>query len=79
LAELTEREREVLQGVVDGDSNKAIARRLHISPRTVESYRASLMRKSGATTLADLVRLTLITVADGTADDTTGRRHAHRG
>jgi two-component system response regulator FixJ len=63
LAQLTARERQVLQGVVEGDTNKVIARRLRISPRTVEAYRASLMRKTGAATLADLVRRTLIAVA----------------
>src|SRR5689334_8126580 len=52
LAQLTGREREVLQGVLDGDSNKVIARRLNISPRTVEAHRASLMRKTGVGSLA---------------------------
>jgi len=68
LAQLTEREREVLQGILHGDTNKTIARRLHISPRTVEAHRASLMRKTGAPTLADLVRRTFIAVA-GVADN----------
>ena len=56
VAALTRREREVLEGVVAGGTNKVIARSLHISPRTVEVYRASLMRKTGAATFSELVQ-----------------------
>ena len=60
LAALTAREREVLDRVVAGATNKAIARELRISPRTVEVYRASLMRKTGSATLSELVRRALV-------------------
>jgi len=56
---LSERERQVLDGVVAGQPNKIIARDLGISPRTVEIYRAKLMSKMHADNLAALVRMTL--------------------
>jgi two-component system response regulator FixJ len=59
LETLSERERQVLDGVVDGHPNKVIARDLGISPRTVEIYRAKLMAKMHADNLAALVRMTL--------------------
>jgi two-component system response regulator FixJ len=61
LDTLSERERQVLDGVVDGHPNKVIARDLGISPRTVEIYRAKLMSKMHADNLAALVRMTLST------------------
>lgn len=59
LARLSGREREVLRGVAAGRGNKVIAQDLGISPRTVEVYRAHLMTKTGAHTVADLLRLAL--------------------
>lgn len=59
LASLSERERQVLRGVVSGQANKTIAFELGISPRTVEVYRAGLMSKMQAKNLADLVRMVL--------------------
>ena len=59
LDTLSERERQVLDGVVAGHPNKIIARELGISPRTVEIYRAKLMTKMHADNLAALVRMTL--------------------
>lgn len=59
-AELSPRQLEVLQLVVEGLSNKEIAIRLDISPRTVENYRAWVMEKMEASNLADLVRKALI-------------------
>lgn len=56
-ARLTLREREVMALVVKGLPNKEIARQLHISHRTVEIHKARIMRKTGAETLIDLVRL----------------------
>lgn len=57
---LTPRERDVFEAVVAGDSNKAAAIRLGISPRTVEIYRANVMDKMRARTLSDLVRMALL-------------------
>ena len=59
LALLSARERDVLRGLMDGCSNKEIARDLAISPRTVEAYRANLMMKMGADSLSELVRMSL--------------------
>ena len=54
-AELTGREREVAARLLEGLTSKEIGRVLHISHRTVEIYRARLMRKYSASTTADLV------------------------
>jgi two-component system response regulator FixJ len=59
VASLSPRERQVLDGVVSGLSNKAIARNYDISPRTVEVYRANLMAKMQAGSLSDLVRMAM--------------------
>jgi two-component system response regulator FixJ len=59
LARLTERERNVFDGLVVGKTNKGIALDLGISPRTVEIHRARVMEKLEAGTLSDLVRLAL--------------------
>jgi two-component system, NarL family, response regulator NreC len=56
---LTDREREVLQLAAEGLSNPDIAGRLSISPRTVETHRANLMRKLGLKTQTDLIRYAL--------------------
>lgn len=60
LAGLSNRERDVLGGLVAGRANKQIAFDLGISPRTVEIYRANLMDKMQAGSLSDLVRMALI-------------------
>ena len=60
LASLSNRERDVLQGLVAGLANKQIAYDLGISPRTIEIYRANLMTKMQAGSLSDLVRMALI-------------------
>jgi len=59
LAALSGRERDVLDGVLKGQSNKEIARDLAISPRSVEVYRAKLMTKMDAKSLPDLIQRTL--------------------
>ncbi len=57
LDRLSDRERQVLDGVVEGRPNKVIAFNLGISPRTVEGYRATLMAKMQAKHLAELIRM----------------------
>lgn len=60
LTTLSERERQVLDGLVSGLPNKTIAYDLGISPRTVEIHRANVMSKMGAGSLSHLVRMALI-------------------
>jgi two-component system, LuxR family, response regulator FixJ len=67
LAELTPREHEVMAMVTDGKSNKDIAAALGVSAKTVEAHRARVMEKMRADSLAELVRMALIAVADGPA------------
>ena len=59
LESLTARERQVLDLIIEGASNKVIAARLSISPRTVEIYRANVMSKMRADSLSDLIRSTI--------------------
>jgi two-component system, LuxR family, response regulator FixJ len=59
IATLTQRERDVLHGLVAGNPNKIIAFNLEISPRTVEIYRANVMTKMKAGSLSELVRMAL--------------------
>lgn len=60
LQTLSQREHEVLDGLVAGLPNKTIAYDLNISARTVEVHRANLMSKMGADNVADLVRMVFI-------------------
>jgi FixJ family two-component response regulator len=53
---LTVRERDVLQLLVAGNSNKEVAWQLELSPKTVESHRANIMRKLDVGSFAELVR-----------------------
>jgi DNA-binding NarL/FixJ family response regulator len=53
---LTEREREIVQLLSDGKSNKETASRLRISVKTVETHRAAIMRKLGLNSVTELVR-----------------------
>jgi|SRR5215510_14165658 len=69
LAALSNRERDVLEGLVGGRANKQIAFDLGISPRTIEIYRANLMTKMQAATLSDLVRMALIAGILGPSPD----------
>jgi two-component system response regulator FixJ len=59
LERLSDRERQVLSGVVAGLPNKSIAYDLDISPRTVEVHRANVMAKMQANSLPQLVRMAL--------------------
>lgn len=65
LGELSERQRQVMHLAAQGLSNKEIAVRLNISPRTVDTYRAWVMQKTGAKTLAELVRMVVRVEAGG--------------
>lgn len=59
IESLTARERQVLDLIMEGASNKVIASGLSISPRTVEIYRANVMSKMRADSLSELIRMTL--------------------
>lgn len=59
VAELSERQKQVMELAVSGLSNKEIANALDISPRTVETYRAWVMEKTGARNIAELVRIAM--------------------
>ena len=58
--QLTDKEREVLELIKEGRPNKDIASQLQITPRAVELRRSSLMRKLGARSLIELLRLTVV-------------------
>lgn len=65
VASLTSRERQVMDIVVDGRTNKAMATELGLSERTVEIHRARVMSKMGADSLPDLVKMALRARGDG--------------
>jgi two-component system response regulator FixJ len=60
IANLTEREREVMTLVVEGNTNKSVAAELGISEKTVEVHRSRVMHKTAARSFSDLVRICLI-------------------
>jgi len=64
-ADLSERQRQVMDLAAKGRTNKEIGIELGISPRTVEIYRARVMERMGAQTLADLVRIAVQLGASG--------------
>ena len=70
LRGLTKRERQVLERLVLGRTNKFVARELGVSPRTVEVYRRNVMLKMGAQSLSHLVRMTLLAGIDPVGNDT---------
>lgn len=69
LDQLSAREREIIQQVSDGLSTKEIARRLDLSPRTVEKHRAGIAFKLGTGSVAEMVRIVL---SSGPVSDRTG-------
>jgi FixJ family two-component response regulator len=60
LASLSQRERVVMDLVVEGLANRAIANRLNLSTKTVESHRAKVMEKMQARSVADLVKMAMM-------------------
>jgi PAS domain S-box-containing protein len=60
IAALSVREREVLDGLLSGGTNKTIARELGLSPRTVEAHRARIMERLGAGNLPELVQIAML-------------------
>lgn len=64
LAELTPREREIMDRMIAGQANKVIAIELNISQRTVEIHRSRVMHKMGTHSLAQLVRMVLSVRSD---------------
>jgi RNA polymerase sigma factor (sigma-70 family) len=65
IGKLTAREREILDLVIEGMSTKEMARRLEISPRTVEVHRSRIMRKMDMKTLRDTLRIVLVLRSGG--------------
>ena len=59
LESLSQREREILQMLVEGKSGTEIARLLHVSPKTVDTYRSRMMQKLGIGDLPGLVKFAL--------------------
>lgn len=57
VATLTRRERDVLEGLLEGESNKGIAKKLGLSPRTVEIHRANMMARLNAQSTSDAARI----------------------
>ena len=78
IGHLSGRERDVLRRLFEGQANKVIAHDLSISPRTVEIYRANMMKKLGVRTLAESVRLVFAArweLASGEQADWSDSRH----
>ena len=76
LGALTTRERQVLERLVMGRTNKAVAHELGISARTIEVYRRNVMTKMGADSLSHLVRMTLVAGIDPLGDEALPARGA---
>ncbi|VWX51148.1 PAS domain S-box protein [Novosphingobium sp. 9U] len=72
VARLTPREREVLAGLVNGGTNKSIARALGISPRTVELHRAQVMSRLNAANLTELLQVALSAGMSPSSGNTRG-------
>ncbi|MGF9764263.1 LuxR C-terminal-related transcriptional regulator [Microvirga sp. 0TCS3.31] len=65
IAALPPRERDVLDGLLAGGTNKTIARDLGLSPRTVEAHRARIMERLGAQSLPELVQIAVMAGLQG--------------
>jgi two-component system CheB/CheR fusion protein len=71
IADLTSRQREIMDMVLAGNPSKNIAADLGISQRTVENHRASIMKRTGCKSLAALARLALAAASSDTSKPTT--------
>ncbi len=60
LANLTQREQQICRLIVQGHTNRQIAKALNISEKTVEAHRAQVMRKMEAGSMAELIRMVLV-------------------
>jgi two-component system CheB/CheR fusion protein len=65
IADLTPRQRQIMEKVIAGEPSKNIAADLGISQRTVENHRASIMKKTGSKSLPALSRLALVATWSG--------------
>jgi FixJ family two-component response regulator len=78
---LTQRERDVMERVITGKSNKVIASELQLSMKTVEVHRSHVMEKLQADSLADLIRLCLLAndeePGDGSSSSGSGSQQTH--
>ncbi len=74
IARLTPRERDVLVGLVDGGTNKVIAQKLGISPRTVELHRAQVMNRLDAASLTELLQVALAAGIAPSLGESKGKR-----
>lgn len=72
IEQLSARERQVLEGLIAGRPNKVIAYDLGISIRTIEIYRANVMTKMRATSLSDLIRMTMAVQPSATQKTAAG-------
>jgi two-component system CheB/CheR fusion protein len=81
VADLTPREREIMELVLSGQPSKNIAADLGISQRTVENHRASIMKKTGSKSLPALARMALAAARNGAdePDDQSGPAMTARG
>jgi len=68
VAQLTSREREVLSALLSGMATREMARVLHLSPRTVEIHRASVMAKLHTRSVAEAVKIALFAGLDEASD-----------
>jgi two-component system response regulator FixJ len=75
IATLSRRERQVLEGLMTGRTNKAMARDLGLSVRTVEAHRARMLERLGTHSLAEAIRLA-VTATVGTPRDSCGEPQA---
>lgn len=79
MRRLTKTQRLVMEQMLEGHPNKIIAYKLNLSQRTVENHRADIFERTGAKTLIDLLRLTILADIDARfiREDQIDRRKEH--